>query len=148
MVQDGKVQYFLGANSAEGFVSLYDELIDESQASAVYILKGGPGCGKSTLMKKVGEEMEKGGYYVEYILCSGDPDSLDGILIPEKAVAIMDGTAPHGRYRKTHKNIIDDRNGFKISSEHVCFGHEILDFLLQHQYEGGMPEKGRAGVAD
>ena len=97
MLEDRKIQYFLGANSAEGFVSLYDELIDESQASAVYILKGGPGCGKSTLMKKVGEEMEKEGYAVEYILCSGDPGSIDGVFLPEKAAAIMDGTAPHGR---------------------------------------------------
>lgn len=94
--KEGKIQYFLGTNSAQGFISLYDELIDESQASAFYILKGGAGCGKSTLMKKIGEKMEEQGFTVEYILCSGDPDSLDGIYIPEKAVAIMDGTAPHG----------------------------------------------------
>jgi hypothetical protein len=94
---DGKIQYFLGANSAQGFVSLYHDLIDESHATAFYILKGGAGCGKSTLMKKVGEKMEEQGFRVEYILCSGDPDSLDGILIPEKAVAIMDGTSPHGK---------------------------------------------------
>ena len=97
MQKDGQMQYFLGANSAQGFVSLYDELIDESQASAFYVLKGGPGCGKSTLMKKIGEKMEGAGYAVEYILCSGDPDSLDGIVIPEKGVAIVDGTSPHGK---------------------------------------------------
>ena len=44
------VQYFLGANSPQGFYSLYDQLIDRHIARAVYILKGGPGCGKSTLM--------------------------------------------------------------------------------------------------
>lgn len=99
---EGKQQYFLGANSAQGFVSLYGELLDESSASAFYILKGGAGCGKSTLMKRVGEAMEEHGFLVEYILCSGDPDSLDGILIPEKGVAIMDGTAPHGWRTTTH----------------------------------------------
>jgi len=102
---DGKMQYFLGANSAQGFVSLYHELMDESRASAIYILKGGAGCGKSTLMKKVGEEMERQGFAVEYVLCSGDPDSLDGIVIPEKAVAIVDGTAPHGKVTNTQKKI-------------------------------------------
>lgn len=100
---EGKIQYFLGANSAQGFVSLYHELLDERDATALYVLKGGAGCGKSTLMKKVGEEMERQGFDVEYVLCSGDPDSLDAILIPEKAVAIMDGTAPHGKRTKAQK---------------------------------------------
>ena len=94
MIQaDGKVQYFLGANSARGFASLYHELIDEEHSNAFYVLKGGAGCGKSTLMRKVGESMEAEGFEVEYILCSGDPDSLDGIWIPQKAVAIVDGTS-------------------------------------------------------
>ena len=43
------IAYFLGANSPAGFYSLYSELIQPEQAQAVYILKGGPGCGKSTL---------------------------------------------------------------------------------------------------
>jgi ABC-type phosphonate transport system ATPase subunit len=102
--EEGKIQYFLGTNSALGFVSLYHELIDECTASAVYYLKGGAGCGKSTLMKKVGEKLEAKGITVEYILCSGDPDSLDGIYIPEKAVAIMDGTAPHGKVSQPQKS--------------------------------------------
>ncbi len=32
---------------------------------------------------------------VEYIYCSGDPDSLDAILLPEQNAVIVDGTAPH-----------------------------------------------------
>lgn len=32
---------------------------------------------------------------MEYTLCSGDPDSLDAILLPRLGVAIVDGTAPH-----------------------------------------------------
>lgn len=91
----GKVAYFLGANSAEGFVSLYDNLIEESTGNGFYVLKGGAGCGKSTMMKTIGREMEAQGSVVEYILCSGDPDSLDGIYLPEKKVALVDGTSPH-----------------------------------------------------
>ena len=95
MKKDGSNTFFLGANSARGFYSLYEELLDEASAKAFYILKGGPGCGKSTLMKKVGQRLQKDGHPVEYIACSGDPDSLDGILLPEKGIAIVDGTAPH-----------------------------------------------------
>ena len=89
------ISYFLGANSPHGFYSLYDELIDRSDAAAVYILKGGPGCGKSTLLKKVGAAAQEAGYPVEYIRCSGDPDSMDGIVLPAQKTAIVDGTAPH-----------------------------------------------------
>ncbi len=91
----GKMVYFLGANTPLGFYSFYEQWIDERQAAAFYILKGGPGCGKSTLMKRVGEAIEAEGLAVEYILCSGDPDSLDGIYIPARGIGIVDGTAPH-----------------------------------------------------
>lgn len=90
------IQYFLGANAPIGFYSLYPELIRPETARAVYILKGGPGCGKSTLMRRVGARMEEAGLACEYILCSGDPDSLDALLLPELGVALVDGTAPHG----------------------------------------------------
>lgn len=89
------IQYFLGANSPSGFYSLYSELIQPEQARAIYILKGGPGCGKSTLMRRVGQRMEENGISCEYILCSGDPDSLDALILPELGVALVDGTAPH-----------------------------------------------------
>ena len=89
------IQYFLGANSPTGFYSLYDQLLPPEQASAIYILKGGPGCGKSTLMRRVAALAQEAGEPVEYILCSGDPDSLDAIVLPDRHAAIVDGTAPH-----------------------------------------------------
>ena len=90
-----QIQYFLGANAPSGFYSLYDQLIDLDTARAVYLLKGGPGCGKSSLMRRVARHAEAAGYSVQYILCAGDPDSLDAIVIPERAVAFVDATAPH-----------------------------------------------------
>jgi hypothetical protein len=89
------ISYFLGANAPGGFHSLYDRLMDEERAQAVYILKGGPGCGKSTLMGRLAQRAEAAGEPVEYVFCSGDPDSLDAILLPRRRVAVADGTAPH-----------------------------------------------------
>ena len=89
------IRYFLGANSPTGFYSLYDQLIDPAVAEDIFILKGGAGCGKSSLMRRVGKAMEDKGLPVEYIQCSGDPDSLDAIVIPALKTAIVDGTAPH-----------------------------------------------------
>lgn len=96
MVTEPQVRFFLGANSPAGFYSLYDQLIDPAEAAGVYILKGGPGCGKSTLMRLVAAQAEERGLKVEYIPCSGDPDSLDAVIFPERKAAIVDGTAPHG----------------------------------------------------
>lgn len=90
-----QIQYFLGANSPSGFYSLYDQLIDREGARGLYILKGGAGCGKSSFMRRVARHAEAAGYTAEYILCSGDPDSLDAVVFPELKTALVDGTAPH-----------------------------------------------------
>ena len=87
--------FFLGANSPAGFYSLYSELISPALARRIYLIKGGPGCGKSTLMRQVEGKALQAGLSVQRILCSGDPDSLDAILLPELHVALADATAPH-----------------------------------------------------
>lgn len=86
-------EFFLGACSCEGFVSHYDSLFQD--VKDLTIIKGGSGCGKSTFMKAIGRAAEEKGFSPTYILCSSDPDSLDGILIPELSVGYVDGTAPH-----------------------------------------------------
>ena len=96
MQTEPQVRYFLGANSPDGFYSLYDQLIDPAQAEEILILKGGPGCGKSSLMRRVGQAAQEHGLAVEYIVCSGDPDSLDAVILPQQGTAIVDGTAPQG----------------------------------------------------
>ena len=86
---------FLGANTPQGFVSFFDELYNPYENCRPYIIKGGPGTGKSTLMKKVLAECEKRGLATEKIYCSSDPDSLDGIIVPDLGISIADGTSPH-----------------------------------------------------
>lgn len=86
-------RYFASANSKNGFVGFFDEVFGE--CSYRYILKGGPGTGKSSLMRRLGEKAEEAGHKTEYILCSSDPDSLDGVIISDLGIAMMDGTAPH-----------------------------------------------------
>ena len=92
---EAKVSFFLGANTPAGFYSLYDQLIDPQSARRIYLLKGGPGCGKSSLMRRAAAAAEEEGLSVEYIQCSGDPDSLDGVVFPSLGAAIVDATAPH-----------------------------------------------------
>ena len=85
---------FLGANSGGGFCSLYEQLLG-GRLDDLLILKGGPGCGKSSFMRAVAKELTAAGWEAVYVQCSGDPDSLDGALFPARKVALVDGTAPH-----------------------------------------------------
>ena len=79
--------FFLGANSAQGFYSLYSDFASRP-GDMLHIIKAGPGTGKSTFMRKIGQAAEERGYEVEYIICSGDPDSLDGVYIPALGVGL------------------------------------------------------------
>lgn len=85
--------YFLGSNTPDGFVGYYNQV--NKGGNRLFILKGGSGVGKHTFMKKTAGYFEDKGYNVEYCHCSNDVNSLDGIVIPALAVAMIDGTAPH-----------------------------------------------------
>ena len=86
---------FAGNNTSEGFFSYFDNLLKIDEAEHIYILKGGPGVGKNHFMKRFADNMAEKNYSVEYIHCSSDNVSLDGILIPELKILFVDGTAPH-----------------------------------------------------
>ncbi len=88
-------RYFLGANSRCGFHSLYGGFCRPEKGCFLNVIKGGPGCGKSSFMGRIGRAAEERGLAVEYILCSGDPDSIDGVFIPQLGVGYVDGTSPH-----------------------------------------------------
>jgi hypothetical protein len=87
-------EYFASMNTGDGFCSFFDEIFDPAVLDAYFIIKGGSGTGKSTMMKKISDHFQKKGFLVERFYCSSDINSLDGILIDER-VAVVDGTAPH-----------------------------------------------------
>lgn len=98
----GKIRHmFPGGNTSRGFFSYYNYIICQEEAERIFVIKGGPGVGKSTFMKKTAMEMVNSGYDVEFMHCSSDNNSLDGIVIPRAGIAMIDGTAPH---------IVDPRN--------------------------------------
>ena len=92
-----KRNIFLGANTRFGFKSLYETLLTDydNYNVTVYILKGGPGTGKSTFIKKVVSLLTSLGCDMDVIHCSGDPTSLDGVISNEGGIAVVDGTSPH-----------------------------------------------------
>ena len=125
---------FPGGNTSQGFFSYYDYLIDPD-ATRIFVIKGGPGVGKSSLMRSVGEVMLNMGYDVEYHCCSSDNGSLDGVCIPQIRVALIDGTAPH---------IVDPKNPGAVD-EIVHLGDFWHEDILRGNKEAILKSNRRVG---
>ena len=89
--------YYGAANGFTGFRSYFKEIFNPKDFERIYVLKGGPGTGKSSLMKKIKSHFKNERFSLDEIYCSSDPSSFDGIIIygNSKKIAVLDGTAPH-----------------------------------------------------
>ena len=93
--ENHRLDFFLGSNSDNGFVSHFEQLQNPHSGLRPYLIKGGPGTGKSSFMKKIGTNALSRGEEVELIHCSSDPDSLDGVFLTQSQIAFVDATPPH-----------------------------------------------------
>ena len=129
-------KYFPGANSGEGFFSRFDGIVPpEAEHHYTYILKGGPGVGKNTLMKKAAKQAANKGYSVEEFRCASDPKSLDAVRIPKIGVVILDGTSPHS-IDPTLPGIEDeiiDLGHFKNTKEFLTYREPMVHFFSDNK---------------
>ncbi len=133
---------FPGGNTPQGFFSFYDQMIHQ-EATKIFVLKGGPGTGKSTLMKKIGATMVENGFDCEYHCCSSDNDSLDGVVIPALQIAVLDGTAPHvvdprnpGAVDEiVHLGDYWDEQGLQYAKEEILASNREISRLFQRAYD-------------
>lgn len=126
-----KLNYYAGGNTAKGFYGLFESNMQGLEK--IYILKGGPGTGKSSMIKRLADTWANKGYDVELIHCSSDNDSLDGLIIPELKFGIFDGTAPHVLEPKAPGAIEEYVNLGVAWDKESLQGHkeEILDYQKQ-----------------
>lgn len=95
MTRTGAVRrMFPGGNTSLGFYSFYDNVIGP-EARRVFILKGGPGAGKSTFMTRIADRLVGMGLDAEFHHCSADAPSVDAVVFPGPGIALFDGTSPH-----------------------------------------------------
>lgn len=87
--------FFPGNNSPQGFFSYYRYILGQREASRIICIKGGPGTGKSTFIRKICRYFAEKGENIDYLHCSADENSLDGAILKNRRIAIIDGTAPH-----------------------------------------------------
>ena len=99
--------YFLGGTSPAGFKTHFGDIVFDADYRT-YIIKGGPGTGKSSLMKKLAAAFPDADK--EMFCCSSDPDSLDAVVFTKNKIAFVDGTSPHTfdpEYPGAVQNIVD-----------------------------------------
>lgn len=125
------IDFFLGASTADGFYGCFSQL-GPSEGLHLYLLKGGPGCGKSTLMRKLSAQAREP---VQTIHCCSDPHSLDGVIFCHQQAAVLDATAPHTLdpqapgAAETVINLYDPLNEDLLRSKQ----EEILAYNRQHR---------------
>ncbi len=118
--------WFLGANTPKGYFSRFDQIFSESPNGKCFLLKGGPGTGKSTVLKKIASALNEKGTSTEIIYCSADTDSLDAVMSFDGKIAAADATLPHSvepKYPGIYETTVD------LSD---CWNEEIL---LKHAKE-------------
>jgi len=93
MVNAQVKNFYAGGNTARGFANLFDSSLQDLER--LYILKGGPGTGKSSLIRALADEVAAKGYEIWLIHCASDNSSLDGLIVPALRIGIVDGTSPH-----------------------------------------------------
>ena len=125
--------YFAAANSYNGFYSEFDKTFSTHNHERIFILKGGPGTGKSSLIKNIIAWGKENGHKCSAIYCSSDPKSLDGAIISKesRSIAILDGTAPHdidARLPGAAEEICD--LGAHLNNTALRSNKELLESLL------------------
>ena len=147
---------FPGNNTSVGFYSCFRYILPQEDASHIFCLKGGPGTGKSTLMKSIGSRMQNAGFDVDYFHCSSDPDSLDAILVLKLRVAVIDGTAPHV-IDPVNPGAVDeivnlgeywDQNGIKQYKDEIIKVNKQTGRLFQRAYRYLAAAKSISGDID
>jgi hypothetical protein len=84
---------FLGAATPLGPIDYVPGII-QGVRRRIY-LKGRPGTGKSTILKRLAAAAQERGFDTEIYHCGFDPHSLDMVVVRSIGIAVFDSTAPH-----------------------------------------------------
>ncbi len=93
-MENKRLDFFLGALTPTGYAGYYSQLVQDT-TNHIVLIKGCPGTGKSTLIKRLADFLFDKGESVELIHCSQDPNSYDSLVCKNRKFTITDATPPH-----------------------------------------------------
>lgn len=129
----GRIRHrFFGGSTPQGPVD-YVENITENTAVR-YFIKGRPGSGKSTMLKKILVGATERGIDAEVYHCGFDPDSLDMLLFPELSLCIFDSTSPHEYYPSREGDSVIDMYAELINANtDELYKAELEDIIRRYR---------------
>lgn len=126
------IHRFFGAMTTGGNVNYIKELSLKTKNR--YYIKGRPGTGKSTFLKKLATAGINAGYDVEMYHCALDPKSIDMIIVRELGLCVFDSTAPHEYFpERSGDGIIDIYETCVVAGTDEKYATELE--ILKEKYE-------------
>ena len=123
----GKIyKRFFGTSTTDGPVNFIDDIT--SGLNVRYFIKGRPGTGKSTFLKKLLARLVDNGYNAEVYMCSFDRNSLDMVVSRELSFCVFDATPPHEKFpEKETDKILDFYKESGLEGTDEKFARELLN---------------------
>lgn len=131
-----RVHRFFGAATEDGAVDYVQNLTAEIDKQ--YFIKGRPGTGKSTFLKKVADRAVNNGFTAEVYHCAFDPSSLDMVIVRELRMALFDSTAPHEYFPEREQDEILDfyEIGVKDDTD-ALYAEQLADCAARYRAQMG-----------
>lgn len=127
-------RYFGGSTP----IGSHDYVPNITEGVKRYFIKGRPGTGKSTMLKKIAKKAEEKGYDVEIYHCGFDPNSLDMVIVRELNFAIFDSTSPHEYFpSKDSDEIIDVYEKCVVAGTDEKYENELNDIVKRYKEQVG-----------
>jgi hypothetical protein len=83
---------FGSAITPNGLVNEYETILQD--CSKLYLIKGSPGTGKSTLIETIFKTAQRYGLDTEVFHCAFDPRKLDALYIPHLQIGVLNVSPP------------------------------------------------------
>ncbi len=125
---------FFGTMLPRDNINYIDNLTDGLKRRI--FIKGRPGCGKSSLLKKIKAKALDLGYDTETYYCSLDSKSLDMIIIRELGVCIFDSTEPHEKFPIDERDEVFDIYRLAVNEgTDELYADELMHIISRYSSE-------------
>nr|WP_319487596.1 hypothetical protein [uncultured Caproiciproducens sp.] len=129
-----QVHRYCGAATINGAYDYIDNLTEDLEKR--YFIKGRPGTGKSTLLKRIAEYAAAAGFDAEIYHCAFDPDSVDMVILRELNLGLFDSTAPHEYFpSRPDDEVIDLYKAAVADKTDEKFRTEITAIMVDYKAE-------------